>query len=767
MTRPSRRAFLVQGAAGAAWVVLWREGTANAAAESISVTGAVRSSSGQPLPGVFVSNGYRLVATDAAGRYSIDVDVERYPFVFVNAPAGYKPHRAFYTRLEPAASAGADFVLALAPERTGRRLRLAHVTDSHVGVVDKPHFASTLDLAADYRAIVADCRPDLIVHTGDFTDNGRRADMAAYLRDAVHPLTTPVATVYGNHDADEDRTLAGGNADAANNAIYQAVMGPDQYAFDWGEYHIVVCGMYWVGRPARLPRLTAWLAADLALQPPGRRIIVLTHDKPRLHDALTTEYGPTLGELCRTPGVFLTLFGHHHLTCAFRHEGVTAVCIPTVSVGAIDTSPRGYGVISIEGSQVDVEIRPLSTCPPRAVATIRRGASLPSLKLKGAWTHDVGTSLHRAAPIACDGQVMVSLGDRRPLDRVGVIALDCASGQQRWHWQSDATVKNSVVLAGADAPHLADRVFAVEVNGRLACLDARSGSVRWRVDVPFYPDRYFYVTPVVTPKAVYLTQHTGSYAFDPSSGRLLWQTGQHWDENRSAVYYSPARIDGALVHLVTTMLGYHGVAAISENDGRTIWTRRLDLLPASYPSRFFQSHWPSPQLAGRHIVVPGLADRLALVDADTGDLVWHEPVLHDEGPRYGPVPSFYHVTFEHAQGLLVREQTIYGTTSNGRLYAIDLSTGRRLWRWASDRVPLLDCQPYYRGKGNGLTTPAWRDGLLYFGGADGWLYALDAASGQLAGEHDLGTPITAPPLATSEGLTVAGYDGRVRHFEWV
>lgn len=765
MTDRTRRELLLNAVGGVAWMVLRPEIAVAHGADTIHVTGAVRDEAGRPVPNVHVSNGFAIVPTDAIGRYAIDVHVDRYPFVFVNTPEGYKPKQAFYRQVRANALSEVEFLLARAPERTGSRLRIAHVTDSHVGVFEKPHFASTLDLAADYRAIIEADDPDLIVNTGDFTDNGRLPDMEAYLRDAVRPLDVPIVTVYGNHDADADRDLASGDGDKANNANYQAVMGPDQYSFDWGDYHIVVCGMYWIGRPFRLPRLTTWLAADLALQPAGRPIIVLTHDKPRLHEELTTVYGPSLGQL-RKAGVFLVLFGHHHLTCAFSYEGLTSVCAPTVSVGAIDTSARGYGFITVEQSKADVEIRSLAA--PRAdVSRGSRRATTRALGLAEGWKRNVGTSLHRATPVVTNGRVLLSLGDRRPLDRIGVASLDLRSGEEKWRWRAEATVKNAVGVPGPDAPGLEGRCFAVEVNGQLACLDNETGTLRWRVRAPYFPDRYFYVSPVVTADAIYLTQHTGTYAFHPETGALLWQMGQHWDENRSAVYYAPIRVGEQLVHLVTTMLGYHGVAAIDRRDGRTLWSRRLDVLPPIYPQRLFQSHWPSPLSSGDRIVVPGLADRLAVLHAQTGDFVWHEPALQDQGPKYGPVPSFYYVTYEHAQGLMLRDEVIFATTSNGRVYALSLTTGQRLWRWVTDRAPLLDFQPYYRGVGNGMTTPAWHKGTLYLAGADGWLYALDASSGSLIGELDLESPITAPPVASDEGLVVACYDGTVRCFNWV
>jgi outer membrane protein assembly factor BamB len=158
-------------------------------------------------------------------------------------------------------------------------------------------------------------------------------------------------------------------------------------------------------------------------------------------------------------------------------------------------------------------------------------------------------------------------------------------------------------------------------------------------------------------------------------------------------------------------------------------------------------------------VAPGYGDRLAVFHAESGETLWHEAVLRREGPMTGPRPAWYTTLSEHASGLLVHGDTIYATTANGGVYAIELRTGQRRWSFATDRPPLLDFQPYHRGRGNILTTPAlWRDRLM-LGGADGWLYLLAAKDGRLLAEIDFGSPLVAPPVVSGDELFVTTFDG--------
>lgn len=82
---------------------------------------------------------------------------------------------------------------------------------------------------------------------------------------------------------------------------------------------------------------------------------------------------------------------------------------------------------------------------------------------------------------------------------------------------------------------------------------------------------------------------------------------------------------------------------------------------------------------------------------------------------------------------LVIGNTLYATSNFGRAYAVDATTGRERWTF----VPPLDaawgrhacCDVVNRGA-------VVADGLVYVAALDGWLYALDAASGKVRWRAD-------------------------------
>jgi alcohol dehydrogenase (cytochrome c) len=108
---------------------------------------------------------------------------------------------------------------------------------------------------------------------------------------------------------------------------------------------------------------------------------------------------------------------------------------------------------------------------------------------------------------------------------------------------------------------------------------------------------------------------------------------------------------------------------------------------------------------------------------------------------------------------LVADGVMYLTEARSRVTALDLATGRPLWRYEPQiprRVVAIGYPPSNRGV-------ALLDDKVYVGTLDGRLVALDAASGAVrwnveVGDNKIGYGITSAPLAIN-GLIVIGVSG--------
>jgi outer membrane protein assembly factor BamB len=93
-----------------------------------------------------------------------------------------------------------------------------------------------------------------------------------------------------------------------------------------------------------------------------------------------------------------------------------------------------------------------------------------------------------------------------------------------------------------------------------------------------------------------------------------------------------------------------------------------------------------------------------------------------------------------------------GGTTAGELVALDLGSGKIVWRFDTETHPH---RRYHRG------TPVLLDERVFFGGTDGRVYALRAASGEILWQRDLGCRVSTSLLMADGGLYVGGADGRL------
>jgi outer membrane protein assembly factor BamB len=97
---------------------------------------------------------------------------------------------------------------------------------------------------------------------------------------------------------------------------------------------------------------------------------------------------------------------------------------------------------------------------------------------------------------------------------------------------------------------------------------------------------------------------------------------------------------------------------------------------------------------------------------------------------------------------------LYTVTLDNELVALDVANGKQAWSFRG--APPLD-----RDFLNVLATPAVDADHVYFGGADGVVYALSADSGALLWKSEIGSRIVTPLVLISDALYFGTRDGRL------
>lgn len=328
---------------------------------------------GRPLQGVLVSDGRRVVRTEAGGRYELPIGPESGQFVFVTTPRGFWTERFYLPLADAAQTARADF--RLEPIDQPDRFDFAFIADIHL---DNRGFAVPKFRKSLEEINGLEPAPAFLWAQGDIC---LQAGMGQEYVDCLSVAKMPVRNGAGNHE------MMLGHANPRDD--YERLFGPTYYSFDWGPAHCIVLdgnkpipheeGWKAVHGAVEGSEL-AWLEADLAAQPRGKPIlvgvhipVVSTYPERRQHSPKNAPYWEltndrSLTELFSRHGVRLVLQGHMHENERETVGGVEYVESISISGSwwkagegferGVDGSPRGYRIVSVDGTRVTHRYRP-------------------------------------------------------------------------------------------------------------------------------------------------------------------------------------------------------------------------------------------------------------------------------------------------------------------------------------------------------------------------------------------------------------------------
>jgi outer membrane protein assembly factor BamB len=257
-------------------------------------------------------------------------------------------------------------------------------------------------------------------------------------------------------------------------------------------------------------------------------------------------------------------------------------------------------------------------------------------------------------------------------------------------------------------------------------------------------------SPTVTGETVYVGSTDGSlYAIDRSNGHQRWRV-----DVGSPVSSSPAVAAGAVI-FGSRDGTFHAVDARS---GRSRWRFETGaLLPWEWGFEGWDVYTSSP-VVWDSIVVFGSGDGIAYaVDVTTGHELWR----FSTAGRIRSTPAI-------AAGL------VFIGSTDGVVYALELATGRERWRHETDGVGMRSEEQGVDRKSI-ISSPAVSHGTIYVGSRDGYMYALDGATGDRKWRigHDGSWAMSSPALlgdavysGTSDGRFVHCVDAATGEERW-
>ncbi|MDB5318462.1 MAG: alcohol dehydrogenase [Phycisphaerales bacterium] len=172
-----------------------------------------------------------------------------------------------------------------------------------------------------------------------------------------------------------------------------------------------------------------------------------------------------------------------------------------------------------------------------------RGPTRDGISVEKDWTHDwpggepkrlfqVNVKNGFSCPVV-RGDRLWTMGHARGNDTV--VCLDANKGTEIWSYSYPAlrlgTVKPDYEGTRATPTLEEDRLYTLSRDGKVFCLDAGSGAVKWERDVSKDPGAAippwgFAGSPVVQGELLILNVGAAGLALDKATGAIRWQTGK-------------------------------------------------------------------------------------------------------------------------------------------------------------------------------------------------------------------------------------------------
>ncbi|WP_088052320.1 outer membrane protein assembly factor BamB family protein [Virgibacillus dakarensis] len=336
----------------------------------------------------------------------------------------------------------------------------------------------------------------------------------------------------------------------------------------------------------------------------------------------------------------------------------------------------------------------------------------------------------RATPVVAGNKLFIGNHDSGDL-----FAFDVTTGEKLWqskapNWiHSEMIYHDGKVYVGFGNRFFQDDgIRGTEESGVLG-LDAETGEILWKYNT----EGEVMPTPAYSDGAIYVA--TGDrllYKLDPETGKLLNKA-----DIGSVISMSAPSIDQRTLYVGGGRPKPYTFSAYDLQTDEFKWQ-------TEFPDVFAGLDDVPPAVSNNIVVTTALegdSDNpehfMYALNTETGEIIWEESLGKGE-----------FVENNKSGAPIIYDNKIYvGSPITKTFYAYDIKTGEQLWKFKNEVMK---------------APPVAQDGVVYFSNTKGFVYALDAESGEVVGKKELGGKLApAGPIIINDTLFVGSQDSNV------
>lgn len=334
-----------------------------------------------------------------------------------------------------------------------------------------------------------------------------------------------------------------------------------------------------------------------------------------------------------------------------------------------------------------------------------------------------------AAPVIGGGQLFV-------MDTAGMMrAYDAKTGALRWSTGFQIKGDGSSSIYGGGASFASDRVFVTTGLGEVAALNAKDGSVIWKVK-PSGPLRG---SPTIAFNAVFvMTMANQIHALNAEDGKSLWNMAAASGQTGLFGVAAPAAGQGTVIAGFST----GELIAYRYENGRELWSDALARTSLSTSVGVLTDIDADPIIDRGRVYALGQGGRMAAYELVTGQRIWELNLAGISTPA-------------------IAGDWIFTLTDDSNLLCIARSTGKVKWMTQLSRFE------NEKKKKNPVfwTGPVLAGDKLWFASSRGELWSAPAADGVPAFHAKLKGPVTLAPVVAGSTLYVLDDSGTISAFK--